>query len=907
MELHLILPKIQLENETKMDKNFYYLLYFHFLNFLMKSSLDSTPTPTPTSGESFIDFLKKVNTNKKIKKKLFEEKIKSIIESNDLLNVLKQIKKFINNIQDKHKAENLNLGIREDDFEEEEIKKIKENLEIEEEDGEQNEEETNEEDFNINDQEGNAIILYFYSEFKNKKQIPPKSKDTLQIINYFTMNNMNKNLNEIKKEEEEKMKQKILNEQKHDKKIDNISLRLMNFCNEYKAQGVKQQNLPKLKQYINSSIGILKTSKLLYIPMLGVSNAGKSTILNGIIGCGILPARKNECTKKGILIKHWDQDIPVIRKTKFIKQKMGDENIYFFESDIKEMASGLPNIHRVLEGANGEFTDNQEDYFYEIDIKIKFVDDLKLDQSLKEKICFIDLPGFGTNNAFEENEVYTNLMKSCNIFLFVVFNLKIKETDNKKMLDNLYHQMKTYRGIPSEAFIKKCLFIINCDRDQDTTEKSIIQAKNDIISVVNGLNPSIFKDINVCFFNAKYYENYIYKSRYYNDGYSLIEYEYNEYLLLQEKLFRGLLDKIKGGTFNKYLNDILKDNIKNDIPDKFNDKLVEPNLSIKESVEKIIKDYSLKFKEKELDLIVKYITFGKQNLCNSDLLKKSNIDVFTRDLLISIGNAKKKEEEEINSNLKKCLKILDDVFEVDPDTKYGKCRDAPIAKVVKPHVEEDLNNMKAEINNYLNLIKNEFSNNDIISILDTCSLNIANVLQDQKNKIVSNLKNKNWESIQKEFEEIFEKETKELKNKLISTLDKASSNIKKKYDNCYRILNRFYAKRCEGKIIEYKNYISNNLGGNNNIESTINQIINDIISGSKTAADWDKVDGFFSWLGGKIFDDNYLKKIIDYILSHATPEIKKFADNIKSHVEKYKKDINDEIESSKNRVVEEME
>ena len=904
---NLIVPcsKIQLENEAKMNNHFYYLLYYHFLNFIMKSSLDSTPTPT--SGESFIDFLKRINTNKKIKKKQFAEKINKIIESNDLLDVLKEIKKFIKYVQDKHKAENLNLGIREDYFEEEEIKKIKENLEIEEEDdGEPNDEEQNEESFNINDQEGNAIILYFYSEFKNKKQIPPRSKDTFKIINYFTMNNMKQNLEQIKKEEDLKMKQKILDEKKKDQKIDDISSRMLDFYRRYQEEGVKLYNLPKLKQYINSSIGILKTSKLLYIPMLGVSNAGKSTILNGIIGCGILPAQRNECTKKGILIKHWEEDIPAIRVTRFKKQKMGDEYIYFFESDITEITRGLPNIHRVLEGANGEFPGNEEDYFYEIDIKIKFVEDLKLDESLKEKICFIDLPGFGTNNAFEENEVYQNLMKSCNIFLFIVFNLKIKETDNKKMLDSLYRQMKQYRGIPSEAFIKKCLFIINCDRDQDTSDKSLIQAKNDIINVV-GLNSNIFKDIKVCFFNAKFYENYIYKLRYYNDGYSLIEYEYNEYLLLQEKLFRGLLDLRKGKTFNKYLIDTLKDNIKNDIPDKFNEKLVEPNKSIKESVEKIIKQNSFKFKDKELDLIIKYITFGKQNLCNSNLLKKSNIDVFTRDLLISIDNAKKKEEEDINNNLNKCLKILDDVFEVDPDTKYGKCRDAPIAKVVKPHVEEDLNKMKTEISNNLNLIKNEFLNNDIISLLNACSVNISTVLQSQKSNIVSNLKNKNWESIQKEFEEIFEKETKELKNQLMSTLDKTSKNIKNYYDNCYVILNRFYAKRCEGKIIEYKNYISNNLGGNNDIESTISQIINDIISGSKTAADWDKVDGFFSWLGGKIFDDNYLNKIIDYIINHSTPEIKKFSDNIKSLVEKYKKEIIAEIESSRDRVVIEME
>ena len=170
----------------------------------------------------------------------------------------------------------------------------------------------------------------------------------------------------------------------------------------------------------------------------GVSNAGKSTILNGIIGSRILPAQKNECTKKGILIKHWDKDYPVIRKTKFKKDQLGKDNIYYFEPDKDIIAKGIEKIHHVLEGTNGEFSNKKEDFFYEIDINIKFVNDLKIDEGLKEKICFIDLPGFGTNNEFEKQGVYSNLMKSCNIFLFVVFNLKIKESDNKKILNLIY-------------------------------------------------------------------------------------------------------------------------------------------------------------------------------------------------------------------------------------------------------------------------------------------------------------------------------------------------------------------------------------------------------------------------------------------------------------------------------------
>ena len=246
------------------------------------------------------------------------------------------------------------------------------------------------------------------------------------------MKNMNQNLEKEDNEILEDNKKKMLVEKTLNNKIDDISKRMMEFYDEYQKENVKQEYLEKLRQYINSSIGILKTSKLLYIPMLGVSNAGKSTILNGIIGNRILPAQKNECTKKGILIKHWDKDYPVIRKTRFKNEKLGGDDTYFFEPDEDIIARGIDKIHRVLEGTNGEFTGKEEDFFYEIDINIKFVNDLKIEESLKEKICFIDLPGFGTNNEFERKGVYSHLMKSCNIFLFVVFNLKIRENTNQK-------------------------------------------------------------------------------------------------------------------------------------------------------------------------------------------------------------------------------------------------------------------------------------------------------------------------------------------------------------------------------------------------------------------------------------------------------------------------------------------
>ena len=333
--------KIQLENESKMDKSFKHLLYYHFLNFLMSSRVTPDGAPT-TSGFSFIDFLKKINPNKNIKKKSFVEKVNKIIDDNNLSKILDEITKIIAFLKEEYQDDYLNLGIRPDEFNKEEILKIKENFHIEGEEEEQ--EDAEKEDFCLDDIDGNAIVLYYYSEFKSKKCIPPLSLDTQNIMDYFTM----KNINEKLEEDDEKTKiyniKKIEEDKTLDNKINDISKRMMDFYKEYEKEKVKQHNLEKLRQYINSSIGILKTSKLLYIPMLGASNAGKSTILNGIIGTRILPAQKNECIKKGILIKHWEKNYPVIRKTRFKTEKMGNDDIYYFEPDEHIIAKGIKNI-----------------------------------------------------------------------------------------------------------------------------------------------------------------------------------------------------------------------------------------------------------------------------------------------------------------------------------------------------------------------------------------------------------------------------------------------------------------------------------------------------------------------------------------------------------------------------------
>jgi hypothetical protein len=227
--------KIQLENESKMENSFKHLLYYHFLNFLMTSRVTPDGTPT-TAGYSFIDFLKKINPNKNIKKKSFVDKVFKIIDDSNRSKILDEISKIISFLKEEHQDDNLNLGIREDEFQEEQILKIKETLQIEEVEEEQ--EDGEKEEFSLDDIDGNIIILYYYSEFKNKKGIPPLSIDTKQIMDYFTIANMeHQNDDDIQLINDKK---KIAEEKTLNNKINDISNRMMEFYKEYEKEKVKE-------------------------------------------------------------------------------------------------------------------------------------------------------------------------------------------------------------------------------------------------------------------------------------------------------------------------------------------------------------------------------------------------------------------------------------------------------------------------------------------------------------------------------------------------------------------------------------------------------------------------------------------------------------------------------------------
>ena len=96
--------------------------------------------------------------------------------------------------------------------------------------------------------------------------------------------------------------------------------------------------------------------------------------------------------------------------------------------------------------------------------------------------------------------------------------------------------------------------------------------------------------------------------------------EYNEYKRLEAQRWKGFLDKIKGGTFIKYSKEQLKNNIGNDVKDKFNGTNFSANNEIEKNVSNTIGELSIKSKEKDINSVSDYIIFGRENTSKSNLL-----------------------------------------------------------------------------------------------------------------------------------------------------------------------------------------------------------------------------------------------------------------------------------------------
>jgi hypothetical protein len=419
-----------------------------------------------------------------------------------------------------------------------------------------------------------------------------------------------------------------------------------------------------------------------------------------------------------------------------------------------------------------------------------------LDKSLKEMIYLIDFPGYGTGNVFEQ-EIYNKVMSICNSFIFVVRNSVIKEKNAKRILDSIFQQAKEQKNKLSSQFIKSCLFVLNNDINQSSTEDDINRARGDILNIIKGVEE---KDINLCFFNAKYYTNYCYNYNYYFNWNNSLDKEYLNYLEIRNRIFTNpsAIELMLSNTFEDFLLSNLVKKVK-----QF-DLKIQKDQKILENVEKQVNeslenpDYENLRNEKYKDKLMKIISFCQQNINELKTLKESNIMEFKRSFISQINYVNHSIQDELRENMENVISILDMFFGRDFTERKKDLKE------IDTFVEKT-KNVKYSIINLLNDSKNKIN-----SMEKNYKENVMKSLNEKKSNLEKLLTTKNYGEILEEINKEMINNLGDLNGQIQEFLNHNDTECSKLFEEVKEIIEKFDEGKRDIKMVKtgFKNSIS---------------------------------------------------------------------------------------------------
>ena len=857
------LSTIQLQNELLSSKSFKHLLFYHLYNYINKINKEKLIGET-TMGKSFLDHLIKiVKTEEGITRKEIEKRVgnsNNIINEKEIIEIIKELKDF----SEKNK---IILGINEDDF-----KKVKKKTNLLNFDfGKMNSKENSND--NIEDINPSYIIKLLYIYQKENKLLPQLSEETIDLLNYFKIKKNKQNNNEI---------QNIINFKEEVKLNKNIINNIKSVIEKMEQSQFNGNEIKQMIKNMYSTIQYLEIYDVIFIPFLGPSNAGKSTIINDIIGEEVLPTELNECTKRGIIIRYSEDNQKEINIRKAIFRQnnfLGKEKCYFEADDI--ITQGLKNVQDTLKGLNYEFTDKQEDSFYYIKTKIKLFDDLGIDKNLKKLIYIIDFPGYGTNNKFEQF-LFNKVTSICNSFMFVIKNSLIKENHNQIALKNIFNQAKDQKNELSSGFVKTCLFILNNDDTQETSEDELEKAKEDLVCLIKNVKKD---DLNVCFFNAKYYLNYLDNYNYFNNIQNTFKNEFISYKKYKSDILKNpenytskifnrfcdyiyikIVEKIKEGGFETSIDseEEIDENILSQIENILED------LELNDSLTK--EDFTLEHKQ----IITQIFSFAQRNLSELNSIKESNIEELKKNLIKQINSVNDEIQNELKNNLTEEIKILDyffnqNFFFFNNDLKSFQ------------QFEQDVNLI---IKKFYLISKNTF--NEIKNIKNNFGNSVKNSLLKKKKEIEELLKKKNWKIIKEEINNEMKEKLKCLNEEIESFFNNINYNSNMLFQKIRNLYFEFTEKKLNiSNLKSFKDhFISRALKDKDaNILDEIYKELEVCIEDALKRI-FDK-KGFFSFFDSLFSNVSYLSNLIEILIEIFSKELSNLLIKIAKIFEEY--------------------
>jgi hypothetical protein len=492
-------------------------------------------------------------------------------------------------------------------------------------------------------------------------------------------------------------------------------------------------------------------------------------------------------------------------------------------------------------------------------------------------IYLIDFPGYGTGNVFEK-EIYNKAMSICNSFIFVMKNSVIKENSTKRVLDSIFTQAKEQKNKFTSQFIKSCLFVLNNDNSQSTTQKDLEKAKKDVQTVINGINTN---DVNLCFFNAKYYLKYCENCNYFSNIKELIDNEFKNYNDNKNELIKNPSIQVNiQKSFCEYFYNILvnKKNlfeskmknsqkispeVESDFTEKFNEINERENM-------KDLKKY-----EKNMKLI---LSFYKENINNMKILKESNINGFQSIFHSQIKNYNDSMQEELKDKMNNIITTLDMFFR----------KDFKEIKKDLNEVDQFLTQIKFEKEKIIKLRRE--NEEKIIMIEKNITSNIKGSLISKKDLIENQLKSKNYNQILDEINEEVKSKLGNLKMQITEFINYNEQETSKIKSTAKRYVDYFSGRKNSLKNeFNFKKVISKEIGDEN--RELDEEIYNEIKSSCESLTNIFMKKGFIDWFRSLISSKKYLENIIDIMIDTFMNKIEYVFKVLQKNVKNYLNDL----------------
>ena len=454
-----------------------------------------------------------------------------------------------------------------------------------------------------------------------------------------------------------------------------------------------------------------------------------------------------------------------------------------------------------------------------------------------------------------------------NSFIFTIKNSIIKDNNNQIILNTIFNEAKHQKKVLPSLFIKSCLFIINNDKTESISQKDIDRAKEDIKYLIKDTNKD---NINLCFYNAKYYSKYSSNRNYFINRSQTFEFEYRKYLSLQRNFFKNP-ENINGKihkNFTDYLIRILGEKIKNEglgtmKKNQTTDKSIEgeinqimANLNKRKIIE--INDIS-----KCNKIFSKIFSFGKEKIEQSDILKKSNYEEFKKDFKSQIIYINDYIQNDVRNNIEKVLNTLKTFFN----------NDFPDKKANSTEINEFTKNMKTK--------KNKI-NETFISIQDI----LFQIINNYKEIIIKNLLDKK-DNIKALLES---KKFKEIINVFDTTIYKIIEEIQE----CVKEFSE--GKTSFEKKDNFKKYFSSKVG--DKVENLDEEILQELFSTGKSLSNIYEKKGFKDWIYSAFSNENHLKNAIELIVKSLIKKMEYILILIVEQLKRYFEDIFHSIDKS---------